>query len=91
MHHMICLCLLSVCIVLMRCKAAELWMLTSGKHALHEVVDIAKNNSEALWNSLLSNQRFDLDALQYWLRYSSVGVRAGVENCTEEQRKYLLF
>ena len=42
-------------------------MLTSGKHALHEVVDIAEDDSEALWSALLPNQRLDLDTLQYGL------------------------
>ena len=57
-------------------------MLTSGKHALHEIVDIAEDNSEALWSALLPNQRFHLDTLQYGLRYSSIGILVRVENRT---------
>lgn len=57
-------------------------MLTSGKHALHEIVDIAEDNSEALWSTLLPNQRFHLDTLQYGLRYSGIGIFVRVENRT---------
>ena len=58
-------------------------MLTSGKHALHEIVDITEDNSEALWSALLPNQRFHLDTLQYRLRYSGIGILIRIENCTE--------
>ena len=47
----------------MICKAAELRVLTSGKHALHEVIDIAEDDSEALRSALLAHQRLDLDTL----------------------------
>ena len=68
-------------------RSSRAWVLTSGKHALHKVVDIAENNSEALRGALLPNQRFDLDALQDGLRYSAIGILTGVEYRTEEQRK----
>ena len=58
-------------------------MLTSGKHALHEIVDVTEDNSEALWSALLPNQRFHLDTLQYGLRYSGVGILIRIEDCTE--------
>ena len=45
------------------CKAAKLGLLTTGKHALHEVIDIAKDDSETLRGALLPHQRLDLDAL----------------------------
>ena len=70
--------------LLTRSKAVELRMLTSGKHALHEVVDIAENNSEALWSALLPNQRLHLDTLQYGLRYSGIRILTGIEYRTEE-------
>ena len=38
-------------------------MLTSGKHALHEIIDIAEDDSESLRGALLPHQGFDLDAL----------------------------
>lgn len=38
-------------------------VLTRGKHALYEVVDIAKHNPEALWSALLTSKRLDLDTL----------------------------
>lgn len=71
------------------CKAAGVRALTSGKHALHEVVDIAENNPEALWSALLPHQRLDLNALQYWLGHSSVGICIGIEYGTEERCKSL--
>ena len=64
-------------------------MRTSSKHALHKVIDIAEYNPEALWSALLAHQRLDLNALQYWLRYSGIRIFAGVEYCTEERCKYL--
>ena len=89
MHNMVCFYVFSVCPVLTNCKAAGLRVLTRGEHALNEVVDIAEDNSEALWGALLPHQRLDLDALQYRLRYSGIGICTGVEYGTEEQRKYL--
>lgn len=89
MNHMVCFCTSSICLTLTRSKAVELRVLTSGKHALHEVVDIAENDSEALWSALLPSQRLDLDTLQYGLRYSSIGILARVEYRTEIKSKYL--
>ena len=63
-------------------------MLTSGKHALDEVVDITENNSEALWSALHPNQRLYLDTLQCGLGYSSIRILVGVEYRTEESYKY---
>ena len=59
-------------------------MLTSGKHALDEVVYIAEDDSETLWGGLLPRQRFDLNALQYWLCYSSTGIHVGIEYRSRE-------
>lgn len=67
-----------------RCKAVELRVLTSGKHALYKVIDIAENNPEAFWSALLPDQRLDLDTLQYGLGGSGIGILAGVEYRTEE-------
>ena len=64
-------------------KAVELRWLTSGKHALHEVVDVAEHNSETLWRSLLPHQGLNLNTLQYGLRYSGIGILAGIEYRTE--------
>ena len=69
-------------------QSSELCVLTSGKHALHEVVDVAEYNSEALWSALLPHQRLDLNALQYWLRYGGIGILARVEYRSEEQREH---
>lgn len=79
---------LSASSMLTRCKVAELWVLTSGKHALHEVVDVAEYNPEALWGALLPHQRFDLNALQYGLRYGGIRILARVEYRSEDQREY---
>ena len=84
MDHMISFCISSVCHIVTRSKAVGPPVLTSSKHALHEVVNIAKNDSEALWRALLPNQRLDLDTLQYGLRYSGIGIHARVEYCTGE-------
>ena len=67
MDHMVCFCDLLVRRLSKKSKAVKLRLLTSGKHALHEIVDVAENNSETLWSSLLPNQGFDLNTLQYWL------------------------
>lgn len=67
MDHMVCFCDSLVCGMSKRSKAVKLGLLTSGKHALHEVVDVAENNPETLWSSLLPNQGFDLNTLQYGL------------------------
>lgn len=83
MNHMVCFCNSSVYRILTGSKAVEPRLLTSGKHALHEVVDIAENNSETLWSSLLPNQGLDLNTLQYRLRYGGIGILAGVEYRTE--------
>lgn len=50
-------------------------------------MDIAENNSEALWGALLSHQRLDLNALQDWLGHSGVGIGSGVEYGTEKRCK----
>lgn len=84
MNHMVCFYKLSVYTGLTRSRVVEPRVLTSGKHALHEVVDIAKNNPEALWSSLLPDQRLDLHTLQYGLDCSGIGILAGVEYRTEE-------
>lgn len=55
MDHVISFCVSSVYPIVTRSKTVELPVLTSGKHALHEVVDIAENDSEALWSALLPN------------------------------------
>ena len=83
MDHMVCFCWLSVCRYRDKFKRMELLILTSGKHALHEIVDITEDNSEALWSALLPNQRFHLHTLQYGLRYSGIGILIRIENCTE--------
>lgn len=48
MDHMVCFYISLAFHMLTKSRAVELRMLTSCKHALHEVVDIAENNSEAL-------------------------------------------
>lgn len=88
MYNVICFYHLSAYPIVTRCKVAELCVLTSGKHALHEVVDVAEYNSEALWSALLPHQRLDLNALQYWLRYGGIRILARVEYRSEEQREH---
>ena len=83
MDHMICFCCLSVCNYEKKINRAGLRMLTSGKHALHEVIDITEDHSEALWSALLPNQRLHLDTLQYGLRYSGIRILIRIEYCTE--------
>ena len=85
MDYMICFYALLVCPMWTRSKAVDVRELTSGKHALHEVGDIAENDSISFWSALLPpDQRFDLNTLQYGFRYISIGILAGVEDCTEE-------
>ena len=67
MDYMVCLYILLVCHPLTTSKGVELQVLTCGKHALHEVVDIAENNSETLWSALLPHQRLDLNTLKHGL------------------------
>ena len=88
MYDVICFYNLSAYPIVARCKVAELWVLTSGKHALHEVVDVAEYDSEALWGALLPHQRLDLNALQYGLRYGGIWILARVEYRSEDQREY---
>lgn len=38
-------------------------ILTSSKHALYEVVDVAEDDPEALWGALLAGQRLYLNTL----------------------------
>ena len=83
MDHMVCFCECLVYTGLTGSRAAKPRMLTSGKHALYEVVDIAENNSEALRCSLLPDQRLDLHTLQYWLDYTGIRILPGVEYRTE--------
>ena len=67
MHNMICFYIFSVWLILTICKKADSRVLTGGKHALHKIIDIAKDDSEALRGTLLPHQRLDLDTLQYRL------------------------
>ena len=42
-------------------------VLTSSQHTLHEIPNVAEDDSEAFCNALLACQRFDLDTLKNWL------------------------
>ena len=42
-------------------------ILTSRKHTLHKVSNVAENDSKALCSALLTCQRFDLNTLEYRL------------------------
>lgn len=67
MHNVISLCKIVREATQVECSLGAAKRLTSGKHALYEVVDITKDNSEPLWRALLTSQGLDLDALHHWL------------------------
>ena len=61
---------------------------TGGEHALYEIVDITKDNSETFWTTLLAGQRLDLNALQDRLRDGLIWF-IGVEYRTVTKGEYI--
>jgi hypothetical protein len=58
-------------------------LLTSGKHALDEVLDIAENNPITFWIACaLRSERLDLHTLAYWDRECTLKLFGVVENGT---------
>ena len=64
-------------------------LLTSGKHALYEVVDITEDYPETFWPTLLAGQRLDLNTLQDRLRDRLIWL-IGVEYSTMTKDEYVL-
>ena len=66
-------------------------LLTSGKHALYEVVDITEDNPETFWRTLwrLAGQRLDLNTLQDRLRDRLIWL-IGIKYGTMIKDEYIL-
>ena len=58
------------------------YILTSGKHALHKVLNVAQDNSISLRGAFVRSKSLDLNNLAYWNRELRLQNFRVIEDCT---------